>query len=82
MLILMLGIAIAALVVFSVLRVKHPRKHEYLLDVHDFFTGMAWAFGAVALGMIITICCITPKIATASTIDDKIAMYQEENAAI
>ena len=32
--------------------------------------------------MVITICCITPQIATASTIDDKIAMYQEENAAI
>lgn len=32
--------------------------------------------------MIVTICCLTPKLATASTIDAKITMYQEENATI
>ncbi len=32
--------------------------------------------------MVCIICCLVPDVATASTIDDKITMYQEENARI
>lgn len=42
----------------------------------------AWIFGGISCGIIIAICCIAPQVATASTIDSKIAMYQEENATI
>lgn len=51
-------------------------------SVHGLFFVFAWISGIVALVMVIAICHITPKIATASTLDEKIAMYQEENATI
>ena len=38
--------------------------------------------GIVAVIMVCIICCLVPDVATAITIDDKITMYQEENARI
>lgn len=82
MLILILGIALAALVAFLVLRVKYPSKHSLDLDAHDFFTIMSWVLGFVILGLVIAICCLSTTVATESTIDSKIEMYQEENTNI
>lgn len=82
MLILILGIALGALVTFLVLRVKYPSEHSLDFDTHAFFTAMSWIFGFVVLGLVIAICCLSTKVATESTIDSKIEMYQEENAKI
>lgn len=85
MLSLILGIVIVIFIVFLVLRVKFPSTNyssSLLFNTHDFFTGMSWIFGIIAAGLIITICCLAPTVGTASTIGDKIAMYQEENANI
>ena len=43
---------------------------------------MSWVFGFITLGLIITICRLSTIVATESTIDNKIAMYQEENTNI
>lgn len=82
MLILILGIALVAFVAFLVLRIKYPSRHSTDLDVHEFFTAMSWLFGFVVLGLIISICRLSITVATESTIDSKIEMYQEENANI
>lgn len=82
MLILILGLTLIAFVTFLVLRVKYPSRNSLDFDVHDFFTAMSWVFGIISLCIIITICLLTPKVATESVIDSKIAMYQEENINI
>lgn len=83
MFILILGLAVIAMVVCIIISSKTEQSVYYeLFSVHGLFFFLAWAFGVIAFAMIVTICCIAPKIATASTIDDKIAMYQEENAVI
>lgn len=82
MLILILGIALAALIVFLVLRVKYSSERSIDFDTHDFFTAMPWVFGFVVLGLVIAICCLSTTVATESTIDSKIEMYQEENTNI
>lgn len=82
MFILILGLAVITMVTCIIISSKTESGGYCEFSAHGLFFGLAWAFGAVALGMVVTICCIAPKIATASTIDDKIAMYQEENATI
>lgn len=82
MLILILGIATVAFIAFLVLRVICPASYNGVLDAHDFFTFMAWTFGLVILGLIIAICYLSTAVATESTIDSKIEMYQEENTNI
>ena len=82
MLILILGLVVIAMVTSIIISAKTEPNGYYDFSVHGLFFWLAWIFAVVALGMVITICCIAPKIATASTIDDKIEMYQEENAAI
>ena len=84
MLILILGLMIGAFATFLVLRVKFPRTKidDYQFDTHDFFNVISVAFGLGCIGIIVAICCIAPKVATESIFDDKIVMYQEENALI
>lgn len=82
MLILIFGIALVALVVFLVLRIKYPSKDDFKYTSHDFFTFMSWASGLVALLLVIAICSLSPIVFTENTIDEKIKMYQEENANI
>ena len=82
MFILILGLAVIAMVTCIIISSKTRPNGFMEFSVHGLFFVFAWISGVVALAMVITICCITPQIATASTIDDKIAMYQEENAAI
>ncbi len=82
MFILLLGIAIVAFIAFLQLRIKYPNGSSYCYTVHDFFTAMSWVFGFITLGLIITICWLSTIVATESTIDSKIAMYQEENTNI
>ena len=82
MLILILGMALAAMVAFLMLRVKYPSKHSGEFDTHDFFTTMSCVSGIVVLGLVIAICCLSTTVATESTIDSKIEMYQEENTNI
>lgn len=83
MLILILGLTLAGLVTFLVLRIKYPSTGNYDgFDTHDFFTFMSWVFGFTALFLVIAICCLAPTVATESVLDSKIEMYQEENANI
>ena len=82
MFILVLGLAVIAMVICIIISSNTTASEFCLFTVHDLFFALAWAFGVVASAMIVTICCLTPKVATASIIDDKIAMYQEENATI
>lgn len=82
MFILILGLAVIAMVTCIIISSKTGPNGYCEFSVHGLFFVLAWAFGVIAFAMIVTICCIAPKIATASTIDDKIGMYQEENATI
>lgn len=82
MLILILGLVLVAFINFLVLRVKYPRTRSYFSDSHVFFTAMSWISGIVAICLTIAACCLSTKVATESTIDSKIEMYQEENTNI
>lgn len=83
MLILILGIALVAMITFLVLRAKDPNeRHGFEFNAHDFFTAMSWVFGILVLLLVIAICCLSTIVATESTIDSKIEMYQEENTNI
>lgn len=82
MFILILGLAVIAMVTCIIISSMTKPKGYDEFSVHGLFFVLAWAFGVIAFAMVVTICCLTPKVATASTIDDKIAMYQEENAII
>ena len=77
MLILILGLAVITMVICCIVASK--TNHD---GVNLLFFGLAIVFGIVSGLIVITICCLTPKVATASILDDKIAMYQEENAII
>lgn len=82
MFILILGLAIIAMVTCIIISSMTESNGYCEFSVHDLFFCLAWAFGIIAFVMIVTICCLAPKIATASTLDDKITMYQEENTTI
>lgn len=83
MLILILGIALVAMITFLVLRAKDPNERSgFEFNTHDFFTAMSWVFGILVLLLVIAICCLSTIVATESTIDSKIEMYQEENTNI
>ena len=43
---------------------------------------MSWLFGVLCIFLIVAICILISEVATANILDDKIAMYQEENAKI
>ena len=79
---LILGLAIIAMVICIIISSRTMPNKYGEFSVHGLFFIFAWIFGAIASMMVIIICCLAPKVATASTIDDKIAMYQEENVAI
>lgn len=82
MLILILGLVLVAFIIFLVLRVKYPSKNSSDWGSHEFFTAMSWVLGFVVFGLVISICCLSTTVATESTIDSKIEMYQEENTNI
>lgn len=82
MFILILGLAVLAMVTCIIISSKTRPNGYCEFSVHGLFFAFAWVFGVIAFVMVVTICCLTPQVATASTIDDKIAMYQEENAII
>lgn len=82
MFILILGLAVIAMVTCIIISSKTEPNEYCEFSVHGLFFVLAWAFGVIAFAMVVTICCLAPKVATASIIDDKIAMYQEENAII
>ena len=82
MFILILGLSVIAIVICIIVSSKTEPNRYCEFSVHELFFVLAWAFGVIASAMVVTICGLTPKVATASTIDDKIAMYQEENAEI
>ena len=79
---LILVLLVIAMVICSIISCLSEPDEFGGFSVHGLFFFLAWISGIAAFGMVITICCIAPKIATASTIDEKIAMYQEENATI
>lgn len=82
MLILILGVVLVFFITFLILRVKYPNEGNYDFCVHDFFNVMSVIFGLSVVGLIVAICCLSTTVATESTIDNKIEMYQEENANI
>ena len=82
MFVLILVLLVIAMVTSIIISSKTDASGYCEFSVHGLFFFFAWFFGILASGMLITICCIAPKIATSNTIDDKIAMYQEENAVI
>lgn len=82
MLILILALAVVAMIVCIVVSSKTESSGYMEFSVHGLFFVLAWLFSIVAFTMVITICCIAPTVATASTIDSKIEMYQEENETI
>ena len=82
MLILILGLSVIGMII-SIIISNKTKPNRYLeFNVHDLFSGLARIFRVLTIVMIIVICILTPRVATASIIDDKIAMCQEENATI
>lgn len=84
MLILILGIVIAAIVAFLMLWIKYPSSKCSKLDFdkHDLFATMPSILGLVVIVLVVEICRLSTTVATESTIDSKIEMYQEENTNI
>lgn len=82
MFILIFGLAVIAMVISAIISSKTKSKDYLEFSVHGLFFCLAWVFGILATIMVIAICCNAPKIATETIIDDKIAMYQAENAEI
>ncbi len=83
MLICILVLAIIVLIVFVKLSHKYNYKDSSIkFTIWDFSIGMSFLSGAIALAMVISICCFIPMVATEGVLDSEIAMYQEENAKI
>lgn len=82
MFILIMVLALVAMTVFIILSRKTSPRGNMEFSPHDLFFGLAWVCGIIAFAMLITICSIVPQTATGSIIDEKIAMYQEENEII
>ena len=82
MFILILGLTIVAMVTFIIISSNTAPKPSGDFSVHGLCFVLAWVSGIAAVMTGFIICCLVPDVATASTIDDKITMYQEENARI
>lgn len=83
MLILIFGIAVIAMVTFIVLSCKKdPAKYLEWDSSSEVFSILATVVACIAFGILIAICSLAPTVATECAIDNKIAMYQEENAKI
>lgn len=82
MLLLILGVTLAGFITFLVARANCPIGRYCDFTTRDFFTLMSVILGVVALILVIAICCLATTVATESVLDNKIAMYQEENANI
>lgn len=75
MLSLILGVVIILLVVFLILWKIYPKRE-------DGFSIMSMFCVMAIIGLLIPICTLSTTVATESTIDSKIAMYEEENTKI
>lgn len=83
MLILILVMSVLIFVTFLMLIVRNANKHDRnYLTIWDFFVAMSLISGLLCVGLIVVICILMTEVATANILDDKIAMYQEENTAI
>lgn len=86
MFILILGLAVIAMIICSIISSKTSSNYDEYgyaeFSVHGLCFFLAWFFSAVAVIMVIIICCLAPKVAKVSILEDKIAMYQEENEII
>ena len=76
MLVLLLGLAI---ILFVVCFIVEEKTEDFKSEV---FGSLALCFGLIILGLIIAISILAPKAASESVYDDKIAVYEEDNAAI
>lgn len=72
---LVLGFIVMAIVTIVYAR-KYVRNKDSGADIGSSVSG------AIAVMLLFLICCLLPSVATEDTIDDKIAMYQEENIII
>lgn len=82
MLVLILGISVLIFVIFLVFLKKTKKSEWGELNIHTFCLFMSWLFGVLCIFLIVAICILISEVATANILDDKIAMYQEENTAI
>lgn len=78
MLVLFLGLSVTCMIISIIISSKTTPGGYFEFIVHC----LAWFFGALAILMIPIIYCVISDVATADILDDKIAMYQEENATI
>ena len=82
MLILILGLAFVAMIAFMILSTKTKSAEKDKFSPRGLFWSLGLVFGSIVFSMIIAICCLVPKIAEVAILDEKIAMYQEENEKI
>ncbi len=83
MLILIFAIFIIAMVISIIFMVRNGNlKNDNYYTKYDLYSSLTIVFAIISCIFLIAICCITPKVATASTIDAKIEMYEQENAKI
>ena len=82
MLVLILGILVLIFVIFLFFLKKTKNLDWADFNIRTFYMVMSWLFGVLCIGLIVVICILMTEVATANILDDKIAMYQEENTAI
>lgn len=86
MFILILGLAVIATIICIIISIKtSPSYDKYGIEkfgIDGLCFLLAWFFSIVAIIMVIIICCLAPQVAKVSILEDKIAMYQEENEII
>ncbi len=75
------GILVFAIIAFVVL-VKLAKGKCSKQEDADVYIVMSILVGILACGLFVAICILAPKVATERTFDQKIEMYQEENAKI
>lgn len=76
MLVLLLGLAI---ILFVVCFIGEGKTEDFKSEI---FMGLAVCSMFIIIGLVITISILAPKAASESIYDDKIAIYEEDNAAI
>lgn len=81
----MFSLILVLAIILLIVSVKSMKKHdppEWTWNTHSTFVVLTIVSVFTIFGMVITICCLAPEVATEAIYDEKIAMYQEENAKI
>lgn len=82
MLILILGLSVIAFVIFILRFIKTPESSSYSFGIRNLYSLLAWFFGILVILSVILIVILLPSMVSENALNQKITMYQEENAII